>query len=39
MRISINQVSSVVLMPKKLEIRKKVEKTVKEQQKNPNTMP
>jgi hypothetical protein len=37
MRISTNQVSSVVLRPKKLEIRKIV-KTVKEPKK-PNTVP
>jgi hypothetical protein len=35
MRFSTNQVSSVVLRPKKLEIRKKNRKTVKD----PNTVP
>jgi hypothetical protein len=38
MRISTNQVSSVVLGLKKLEIRKIV-KTVKEPEKKPNTVP
>jgi hypothetical protein len=40
MHISTNQVSSVVLGPKKLEIREeKIVKTVKEPGKNLNTVP
>jgi hypothetical protein len=38
MRISTNQVSSVILRPKKLEIPK-IAKTVKEWEKKTNTVP
>jgi hypothetical protein len=39
MGISTNQVSSVVLRPKKLELRKKIVKTVKEPKNKTNTVP
>jgi hypothetical protein len=39
MRISTNAVSSVVLRPEKLEIRKKIVKTVKELENPPNIVP